>query len=60
MEVQVKIKCSAAEQTQIKQNLQTNQNDTVITYKLIYPKPEDMTAGEYILSLVEWNIEEGV
>ena len=58
MEVQIKIKCSTAEQTQIKQNLQTNQGDTVIVYKPIYPKPEDVTAGEYILSLVEWEIEE--
>ena len=57
MEVQIKIKCSAAEQTQIKQNLQTDQNDTAIVYKPIYPKPEDMTAGEYILSLVGWEIE---
>ena len=60
MKTQIIISCTSAEQTQIKQNLQTNQNDTAITYKLIYPKPEDMTGGEYILSLVEWNIEEGV
>jgi hypothetical protein len=48
------IKCTADEQTQFKQNIKINDNDTAIIIKV--DKPEDMTSGEYFLSLVEWRI----
>lgn len=46
---------TSAEQTQFKQNLKTNQADTEITYT-IHDKPEDMTCGEYLISMIDWRI----
>ena len=50
------IECTAAEQTQIKQSIKINESDTLVIYKPINKKPEDMTCGEYVLSPVEWRI----
>ena len=51
------IKCTAAEQEQIKRNLKVNQGDTEITYtQSITDKPRDMTCGEYVLSKITWEV----
>lgn len=50
------IKCTPSEQTQFKQNLKINDNDTGIIIK-ISDKPENVTSGEYFLSLAKWRIK---
>jgi hypothetical protein len=55
--MKITIECTAAEKTEIKRNIKTNQNDTEIIYT-IHNKPEDMTCGEYGLSLISWRIKE--
>jgi hypothetical protein len=55
--MKITIKCTTAEQAEIKRNLKTNQSDTEITYiQAIHTKPEDVTCGEYGLGLIEWVI----
>ena len=57
--MKISIECTVAEQTQIKQNLKINETDTGIIYtQQILDKPEDMTSGQYALSMVDWNIKE--
>ena len=55
MQIQIKIKCTLPEQTQLKQNIKSTDNDTAINCKVIN-KPDDMTAGEWVLSMVEWEV----
>lgn len=57
--MKITIECTAAEQTQFKQNLKINKSDTAIIYtQQILNKPEDMTSGEQFLSMFEWKITE--
>jgi len=56
--MKIEITCTVAEQTQIKRSIKVNAADTEIIYKPIKLKPEGVTHGEYILSMIEWRTEE--
>jgi len=54
--MKITIQCTAAEQTQFKQSIKINADDTRIIYTQLIDKPEDMTSGEQFLSGIEWRI----
>lgn len=57
--MEIKITCTEGEQIQFKRNLKINADDTGIVYtQPLLNKPDDMTCGEYIVSLIEWDIKE--
>lgn len=57
--MKITIKCTAAEQTQFKQNIKINADDTGIIYIQQFDYSEDITSGQQFLSLIEWRIEDG-
>ncbi|HKL99228.1 MAG TPA: hypothetical protein VJZ06_04925 [Mobilitalea sp.] len=54
----IKIKCrTIAEQMLIKRNIKATECNRFCEYKSQCTKTDDMTCGEFILSLVEWDID---
>lgn len=53
----MKIKCTTVEQVLIKRSIKANECNPLCEYKPYCDKPVDMTCGEYILSMVKWDIE---
>jgi hypothetical protein len=58
MDKPIKITCTSDEQLLLKRNIKACECKNLCDYKPYCTKPEDMTCGEYIVSLIEWNIRE--
>jgi hypothetical protein len=52
------IKCTPAEKTLLKRSIKADKCKVLCEYRSLCTKPDNMTCGEYILSLIEWEIEE--
>jgi hypothetical protein len=54
----IEIKCSPEEQKLIKRNIKADGCSVLCEYKPQCKKPKDITCGEYIVSLIKWEIIE--
>lgn len=52
------IKCTPSEQILIKRSIKANTCSPLCEYKPQCKKPDNMTCGEYIVSLIKWEVEE--
>jgi len=52
------IKCTASEQMLIKQSIKRDACTKLCNYKDECTKPKDMTCGEYIVSMITWEVED--
>lgn len=53
------IKCKSAEKTLLKRSIKRcDCNKGVCGFDKQCTKPEDMTCGEYIISLIKWEMED--
>ena len=56
----MKIECTPNEQILLKRSIKRcDCNPGACGFDKECTKPEDMTCGEYIISLIEWQIKEG-
>ena len=55
----MKITCTTSEQILLKRNIKACDCKKLCEYKPYCTKLDDMTCGEYIVSLIEWDIKEG-
>ena len=51
------IKCTEAEKVLIKRSIKANQCTPLCEHKPLCDKPKDATCGEYIMSLITWEVE---
>lgn len=54
----IEITCTQEEQTLLKRNIKADGCSPLCEYKPHCKKPKDMTCGEYIVSLIKWEITE--
>ena len=53
------VKCASAEQILLKRSIKRCEcNPNACGYKEQCNKPEDMTCGEYVVSLIKWEVTE--
>jgi hypothetical protein len=53
-----KITCTQAWQLLLKRNIKACECKNLCDYKPLCNRSEDMTCGQYIVSLIEWDIRE--
>lgn len=53
----MEFKGTSAQQTLLKRSIKANECSSLCEYKPHCNKPEDMTCGEYIISIITWIAE---
>lgn len=53
----MKIICTESEQTLLKRSIKANECTPLCERKPTCTKPKDATCGEYIMSLITWEVE---